>query len=174
MQDCEKNCQDILCAARTEITLRGLKFTMDSLAHRLGISKKTLYQFVSSKQELVEKVVDFALETISKNETRIFQDPNLSRNGQSLSLIELYRTTLKPFDNETMLEMMQHYPRQWGKFEKFRLEKWQSNIRIMHLSLVKGEVNKRNMELIISWMLVELLLSVKSKFVCKIPVVILN
>ncbi len=32
--------------------------TMDDVAHELGISKKTLYQYVSDKTELVEKVVE--------------------------------------------------------------------------------------------------------------------
>lgn len=33
--------------------------TMDDVAHELGISKKTLYQYVSDKSELVEKVVEY-------------------------------------------------------------------------------------------------------------------
>jgi len=32
--------------------------TMDDVAHQLGISKKTLYQYVNDKTELVEKVVE--------------------------------------------------------------------------------------------------------------------
>ncbi len=36
--------------------------TMDDVAHELGISKKTLYQFVKDKTELVEKVVKHTLQ----------------------------------------------------------------------------------------------------------------
>ena len=36
--------------------------TMDDVAHELGISKKTLYQFVEDKTELVEKVVEHTLQ----------------------------------------------------------------------------------------------------------------
>ena len=32
--------------------------TMDDVAHELGISKKTLYQYVKDKSDLVEKVVE--------------------------------------------------------------------------------------------------------------------
>ena len=35
--------------------------TMDDVARELGISKKTLYQYVENKNELVEKVVDYVL-----------------------------------------------------------------------------------------------------------------
>ena len=37
-------------------------FTMDDLANNLGISKKTLYEQFSSKNELVEATLDYALE----------------------------------------------------------------------------------------------------------------
>ena len=46
-----------------KVSLLYLKFgiksvTMDDVAHELGISKKTLYQYVHDKTELVEKVVE--------------------------------------------------------------------------------------------------------------------
>ena len=37
-------------------------FTMDDLAHNLGISKKTLYEQFASKQILVDACLDYALE----------------------------------------------------------------------------------------------------------------
>jgi len=41
----------------------GIKsITMDDVARELGISKKTLYQFVENKTDLVEKVLDFEIE----------------------------------------------------------------------------------------------------------------
>ena len=36
--------------------------TMDDISRELGISKKTLYNFVTDKNELVEKVIDFQCE----------------------------------------------------------------------------------------------------------------
>ena len=38
-------------------TSKGIhQFTMDELANRLGVSKKTLYRFFPSRQDLVEQV----------------------------------------------------------------------------------------------------------------------
>lgn len=39
--------------------------TMDDIARELGMSKKTLYQLVSDKTELVSKVVEMELESIT-------------------------------------------------------------------------------------------------------------
>lgn len=154
----EKKFEGILCAARDEIARRGMKFTMDSVARRLRISKKTLYQSVSSRQELIEKVVDSALESIAENEARIFQDPELSLNERYLCSLELYRSALQPFDKETMLEMMQYYPELWEKFERLRLAEWRSAIERMQLSISQGEFARINMELLINGVLLELLM----------------
>lgn len=162
MPNGKEDYQSTIFAARDEIMRRGLKFTMDSLARRLRISKKTLYQSICSKEELIEKVVDSALESITENEARIFHDPELSLNAQLLFLIELYHGALQPFDKETMLEMMERYPEQWEKIEQFRLAKWQSVITMMHLHLAKGDLKRIDIEMIMSGILIELLLGGRS------------
>jgi AcrR family transcriptional regulator len=158
VKQCEKDFQGILYAARAEIARRGMKFTMDSLARRLRISKKTLYQSISSKQELIERVMDSALQSIVENEACIFQDPSLSYNEQLVYSIELYRSVLKPFDKETMLEMLQFYPEQWDRIEKFRLAKWQSAIETMRLGISKDEFPGSYRKLLINGILLELLM----------------
>lgn len=55
--------QTIIKKALEDFMQYGFKsFTMDDLASQLGISKKTLYEHFSSKNDLVEAVLDFALE----------------------------------------------------------------------------------------------------------------
>ena len=56
-----------------ELFLRyGIKsITMDDVARELGISKKTLYQFVDNKNDLVCKVLEYHVqEEISRDECR--------------------------------------------------------------------------------------------------------
>lgn len=53
----------ILESAIRQIKIYGLRrFTMDDIAEDLRISKKTLYQYFSSKKELIKEVVDGAVE----------------------------------------------------------------------------------------------------------------
>lgn len=44
----------ILAEALREIDQHGAEFHMDDLARQLRISKRTLYEYFSSKQEIVE------------------------------------------------------------------------------------------------------------------------
>jgi AcrR family transcriptional regulator len=54
-----KEFEDILQKVSALYRKYGIKsVTMDDVAHELGISKKTLYQFVSDKTELVQMVVE--------------------------------------------------------------------------------------------------------------------
>ena len=128
---------NILAAARTEISRRGLRFTMDSLASHLRISKKTLYEIVGCKRELISQVIDAALISIAENEIRIYQDFNLSLMDKFAKLVELYRMNLKPFDTATIRDMMQLYPELWEKIETLRLSKWQSLIRTIQFQISK-------------------------------------
>ena len=54
-----KEFEDLLTKVSVLYRKYGIKsVTMDDVAHELGISKKTLYQFVCDKTELVQKVVE--------------------------------------------------------------------------------------------------------------------
>ena len=51
-----------------EFRENGVKFTMDSLASRLGISKRTLYETVPSKTALIEMVIDLTFADVKKQQ----------------------------------------------------------------------------------------------------------
>jgi AcrR family transcriptional regulator len=57
---------------------RGIKFTMDELATRLCISKKTLYEMVPSKEELILQVIEYYFEGVSDLQNVIHTDTTLS------------------------------------------------------------------------------------------------
>jgi AcrR family transcriptional regulator len=53
----------ILLKTRELLVRNGVKYvTMDDLAAQLGISKKTIYQYYTDKDALINAVVDFELE----------------------------------------------------------------------------------------------------------------
>lgn len=58
---------DLLAKAREMFMKFGLKsVTMDDLAKALGMSKKTVYQYVANKKELIERVMEHMLQVESK------------------------------------------------------------------------------------------------------------
>jgi AcrR family transcriptional regulator len=64
-------------AALLEFGEKGLKFTMDDLSRRLGISKKTLYVEVRDKESLLGSIIDDAFASIKEQERAAAADPSL-------------------------------------------------------------------------------------------------
>jgi AcrR family transcriptional regulator len=57
---------------------QGIKFTMDALASRLCISKKTLYEMVHSKEDLIVQVIEFYFDGVAQLQNAIHSDVSLS------------------------------------------------------------------------------------------------
>ena len=50
---------------------KGLNFTMDDIAQDLHIAKKTIYRFFSSKEALLQGIVEYGFEHIQENKKKI-------------------------------------------------------------------------------------------------------
>lgn len=74
--------QEIIKRAMDDFMRYGFKtFTMDDLARKLGMSKKTLYEYFPSKNDLVEACLDYALDiTVSKADTFLQGEHSLIEN----------------------------------------------------------------------------------------------
>ena len=74
--------QEIVKSALNDFMQYGFKtFTMDDLARKLGMSKKTLYEYFPSKNDLVEACLDYALDiTIAKTDTFLQGEHSLIEN----------------------------------------------------------------------------------------------
>lgn len=68
----------ILAEALREIDRHGSEFHMDDLARKLRISKRTLYEYFSSKQEIVEEAISSFLERVYQYHRELVDDDNLT------------------------------------------------------------------------------------------------
>jgi AcrR family transcriptional regulator len=67
----------VLEAVIEEFNDKGLKFTMDDIAKRLGISKRTLYTVIQDKEELFLDMVDYIFSDIKASEKKIAEDTSM-------------------------------------------------------------------------------------------------
>lgn len=68
----------ILAEALREIDRHGSDFHMDDLARKLRISKRTLYEYFSSKQEIVEEAISSFLERVYQYHRELVDDDSLT------------------------------------------------------------------------------------------------
>lgn len=142
----------IIATAGELIGTYGLKkFTMDEVARRLKMSKKTVYQVFDSKQELITAYFQRVYEDDVKVTQRILNDTSKSLREQLHEVVESY-------DNEYITrqvseEAEQNFPIQWKQLEQIRKTKVDAlNIlleRASNLKLIRGPYKRELIVIII-------------------------
>src|SRR5512138_2033681 len=93
--------------------------TMDDVSGELGISKKTLYQYVRDKDELVTRVVDLE---IASHETHFIQSCSDTANAieQITEIAGCISYMLKEYSPVAEFDLRKYYPDLYLKLRKVR------------------------------------------------------
>ena len=109
--------EDIVKRALNDFMQYGFKtFTMDDLANKMGMSKKTLYEYFPSKQDLVDAALDYALEMSCTNVTTFVQ-------GEGSVIENVYRNQKKVQEvfninsDRPIWELQKYYPKTYERME---------------------------------------------------------
>ena len=117
------NKDDFLRLAITKFTQFGSKrFSMDDLATELGISKKTIYEHFSNKEELISESLLYFLENVK---TEVRKAEEREKENPLQCVIEYYKIGLKEmraFNPSFLFGLKKYYPLAYKGFEDFRKE----------------------------------------------------
>ena len=103
------------------------KTTMDELAREMKISKKTIYKHYTSKDELLNAVIDFITESIKRKVTKLVSKK--TNSAEKLYLMSVFVTKRINQISEKWLDDLRIYrPELWTKIEQFREKTIISNI----------------------------------------------
>ena len=96
--------------------------TMDDVARELGMSKKTLYQHVENKNELVSKVIDYQL---NERECTFKEISEKEQNAiEKLLEVGMYIIkSIKDYNPSTEYDLKKYYPELFAKLSKVRKER---------------------------------------------------
>jgi AcrR family transcriptional regulator len=104
-----------------ELFLRyGVKsLTMDEIAKQLGMSKKTIYQYVSNKSDLIQKVMQAHLDN---EDTFIKEVQRTSQNAleENLRTMTFMCEDLQGFSSTVFFELQKYYPDSYALFNEHR------------------------------------------------------
>ncbi len=95
--------------------------SMDDIAAKLGMSKKTIYQYFKDKDELVEAVVD---EVIATNQYACKEDIDRSENAvhEIFLVMEMMAEMFKTMNPSILHDMQKYHPVAFSKFKKHKNE----------------------------------------------------
>jgi AcrR family transcriptional regulator len=113
----------ILSTSADSIMRYGIKrFTMDEIAEKLGISKKTIYSFFRSKKELIEAAMDREFQIIYKEQDENMLKAETLPDKVLALLFPVFRLTSK-IDRIMLEELVKYYPDIWSKIDEKRQER---------------------------------------------------
>jgi AcrR family transcriptional regulator len=114
------------------------KTTMDDVASELGMSKKTIYKFFPSKEDLVMAI---AKHFMSRMKSKIIPALNSDKNALEKlgELIKILAGTSEKISTKRMEEMKRHFPEIWNEIDSFRTKMMFENItRVINQGKAEG------------------------------------
>jgi len=95
--------------------------TMDDIARQLRISKKTLYQYVSDKKDLVFKCMQFEQEE-DKCHIQDILDDKMNAIDEMFAITSKVSDQLQEVHPSIFYDLEKYYPEAWHGFQSFKNE----------------------------------------------------
>ena len=137
----------IIRSCRELVPTRGLySLTVDEIAARAGISKRTLYRYFRSKEEIIETTIFEFVNEMTVNIRQVLHsedDPTVIINSL---LVNVFSRAQLFLTNQVLSDMRQYYPHLWERINRYRSEKMQETVKILIEKSGKssnGEVNPK-------------------------------
>jgi AcrR family transcriptional regulator len=93
--------------------------TMDEIAKELGISKKTIYQYFTDKDDLVEKVTEHSLSNQICKTNEIY-DKSKNPIEEMMYSTKMMREMLENVNGVLFFDMQKYHPTSWAKYVEFK------------------------------------------------------
>jgi AcrR family transcriptional regulator len=105
--------QQIISKSTELFRIYGVKsVSMDDIATHMTISKKTLYQFIKDKKELVRKSVEYNFNT-NKSKFDDLITPELNAIEQMLTMIQFFNTIQSTHSPTMIFDLQKYYPEEF-------------------------------------------------------------
>lgn len=111
----------LLRAAATLLFTYGYQaFTMDELAHELGVSKKTLYVHFRSKDAIIERIIDLTGQRLRTDMESVVENPALTFTQKLSGVVTAAAGTLTKLNPATLRDLQRFAPHLYAKIEALR------------------------------------------------------
>lgn len=117
---------------------KGARFTMDEVAARLVISKKTLYEVVRSKDDLAVQMVEYYFAQVAALQDRIHADPSLSPVNKLKKL--LCATPDLPMRRYHLEELKRNFPAAYRMLDDRLRRGWERTLAVLDQARAEGDV----------------------------------
>lgn len=114
----------ILAEALREIDRHGSEFHMDDLARKLRISKRTLYEYFSSKQEIVEEAISSFLERVYQYHRELVDDDGLTCEEKLIAYFDVPNENWQVLSVRKVCDLLVKMPDVWERLQSRYKKDW--------------------------------------------------
>ena len=119
------------------VVTNGIKsFTVENLASKLSMSKKTIYQHFPKKELLIKRIVSYRMKRLSDEFDQILRN----EKDSMIQFIKIREHNIRfagKFNLKKLIYLKSRYPEIWDIIEEYRLER--KNIYVDIFSLAKKQ-----------------------------------
>ena len=134
--------QRILDAVVDEFNEKGMKFTMDDIAARLRISKKTIYKVYDNKEQMLRAMVDEGFSAIKREEAAIYEDKEADTATKIEKIIIAMPDSLRTVDFRKLQQLKNGYPEIYEYVESRIESGWEKTISIIRQGMDEGVIRR--------------------------------
>ena len=125
------------------VVKEGIKsFTVENLASKLAMSKKTIYEYFPKKEVLIKKIIDFRMKKLTKEFSSIIdkeKDPII----QFIKIREHNIKFANKFNLQKLTYLKARYPDIWKIIEKYRFDRKNIYKQIFTLAQTQGYLREK-------------------------------
>ncbi|BBB90107.1 MAG TPA: TetR/AcrR family transcriptional regulator [Methylomusa anaerophila] len=137
----------IMLAAAEEMRIKSIKFTMADLARCLGVSKRLLYEYFTSKEELIGAIIDQCLQEIHEQHEKILHDQSISYPERLKKMLTPQQNIL-PVEGQIADDIRRYLPAEWDKFDRLMDEKWGGIEKFLQEGIENGHLRPISLPII--------------------------
>lgn len=134
--------EKIIEATIDEFNEKSLKFTMDDIARRLEISKKTIYTIFPDKETLFFETVEYCFAAIKVSEQEIVDDHSLDLVEKIKRILIVLPNRYKHIDWRQVHVIKDKYPRIYKKIEQHIETGWETTIALLEEGIRLGLIKQ--------------------------------
>lgn len=122
---------------------KGLRFTTEDLAKELGTSKRTIYTYFSTKDEIIEKTIDYVFIQITTSDTEILKNNQLTLQEK---IEQCFQNVPDAYNLGSIIRHMddiqRHYPHLSEKINHHLNSIWDAVIQLIEQGMKNNEIEK--------------------------------
>ena len=130
----------ILDEAARQFDKKGIKFTMDDLAHALGMSKKTIYTVFEDKRSIMTQTIDRFFDDALLEEELILNDESMSIPEQLTAIIGRVPDRYTQNDLTYVYVLKQKYPSVYRHWKICRENYWEGVALLLQRGIAEGSI----------------------------------